>query len=298
MKRKLLVIGRSGQLAYELRRILPAIAETEAVDLPEFDLTDPNRVPAVLDAFSPQLVINAAAYTDVDRAESDRTRAFALNADGPGSLAKACAARKIALIHFSTDFVFDGLKREPYTEDDIPKPLSHYGLSKLRGEENVLSESDGAVVLRLAWLFSARGNNFVRKLQSWAAKNDVLRVVDDQVGNPSWARIIAASVSAMLSGALFMSPTDLYAWAKSVHGVYHLASAGSASRFDWAAEVLRYLPIAAERGVRLERARTSEFPAAAQRPAYSVLSSEKAERIFGIRSFDWRDHVSLALCED
>lgn len=291
MNPAILVISRGGQLAHELRRTLPPLGAVRALALPEIDLTDPPRIRSALDSFQPQLVINAAAYNDVDRAESDRERAFAVNADGPGFLAKDCAERKIALIHFSTDFVFDGAKREPYTENDPARPLSVYGLSKLRGEENVLSESAGALVFRLAWLFSSRGNNFVHKVQSWIETSDVVRVVDDQVGNPSWARIVAASVAAILAGAR----DGYFDWARSVHGVYHLASSGSASRFDWATEILRYTALAPERDFRLERAKTADFISAAQRPAYSVLDCGKAERIFGIRALDWRDHVSLAL---
>lgn len=297
MNRKFLIIGRSGQLAHELRRSLAPLAEIETANLPEFDLTDSDRIRVVLDAAAPDLVLNAAAYTDVDKAENDRDRAFAVNADGPGSLARACAARKIAFVHFSTDYVFDGLKHEPYTETDPPGPLNLYGLSKLRGEENVLSECDGALVFRLAWLFSARGNNFVHKVRSWAAKNAVIRVVDDQFGNPSWARIIAASVAVILAGSNNASKTDLFEWTRSVHGLYHLASSGSASRFDWAAEILRHTPVAQERQVRLERAKTIDFACAASRPTYSVLDCGKAERTFGVCVSDWRRHVSLALEE-
>lgn len=296
MGKPILIVGRSGQLAYELRRSLISFCPITAAEYPALDITDRACIQKTLDSVHPSFVINAAAYTDVDRAESETPSAFAVNADGPGMLSAECAARRIGMIHFSTDFVFDGEKREPYLETDRPNPVNRYGASKLRGEENVLSESEASIVFRLAWLYSDRGNNFVVKLRSWMETRDVVRVVDDQVGNPTWSRFVADALAQLLAKGGLDYPEDRLAdWAKRYHGVFHLSSAGEASRYDWAQAVLQQAPLSVRRSVRIERARTVDFRTPAVRPAYSALNTDKIQRAFGLRIPDWREQLASAL---
>lgn len=295
---KILLIGQNGQLAHELQRVLLPIADVHAVEYPSFDLTRSENIADAMKAVEPALVINAAAYTDVDGAEKDVARAMAINADGPGYLASYCAKVQVPLIHFSTDFVFDGTMERPYREDDPANPLSVYGRSKLQGEMNILSENEATCVFRLAWLYSARGNNFVVKFRSWLAKNDQLRVVDDQVGNPTWARFPATAVAAILARLTATGEAEsLFDAFRVQSGVYHLSSAGAASRYDWAAGILNGTTLESGRTVELLRAKTCDFPTPAERPAYSVLDNSKFERVFGLRVPDWRTQLALALSD-
>ncbi len=238
---KILLIGEKGQLAWELIRTLMPLGEVIPVDYPAFDITNKTQINETVSAVKPDLVINAAAYTNVDLAETEKDKAMAVNAEGPGWLARECNRRRIPLIHYSTDFVFDGTKRTPYTETDKPNPINVYGLSKLKGEEAIQAETDSALIFRLAWLYSARGNNFVTKFLEWAAKYETVRVVDDQIGNPTWARFVAEATACVLAQSL-PSGLSLDEWVRERNGIYHLTSAGEASRYDWACKIWELAP--------------------------------------------------------
>lgn len=284
---KILLIGEKGQLAWELIRTLMPLGQVVPVDFPAFDISKKWQIDETVALVKPDLVINASAYTNVDLAETEKDKAMAVNADGPGWLAHACAQQRIPLIHYSTDFVFDGTKRTPYIETDKPNPINVYGLSKLKGEEAIQSETDAALIFRLAWLYSARGNNFVTKFLEWAAKYETVRIVDDQIGNPTWARFVAEATACVLAQSL-PSKLPLYDWIQERNGVYHLTSAGEASRYDWACKIWELAPNQDMLKLKeIQRAKTADFPTPAARPMYSVLDSEKVEMIFSVHVPRW-----------
>lgn len=285
---KILLIGEKGQLGWELVRTLMPISEVVSVNYPVFDITDPRQVEDTVSAVRPDLVINPSGYTDVDQAESEPEKAMAVNAEGPGWLAQICHARRIPLIHYSTDFVFDGTKRTPYVETDMPNPINVYGLSKLIGEEAIRNATDSFLIFRLAWLYSTRGNNFVNKFLEWAKKYETVKVVDDQVGNPTWARFVAEATAAILAQSL-CTDEPLTDWMSQRVGVYHLTSGGEASRYDWACKIWEYAPNRDQLVVKeVLKAKSTDFPTLAERPVYSPLNCGKTEAVFGFITPQWQ----------
>lgn len=182
---RVLLIGCNGQLGWELQRALLPLGQIYAIDFPEIDMADANSIRSHVEATVPDVVLNASAYTDVDGAESEREKAIAINAHGPGVLADECTKRGCALIHYSTDYVFDGKKGTCYIESDIPNPLSVYAESKLQGEQEIQQTGVAHLIIRTSWVYSLRRNNFVSKLMAWAEVKDELTIVDDQIGNPT-----------------------------------------------------------------------------------------------------------------
>ncbi len=288
---KILLIGEKGQLAWELIRTLMPIGEVIPVDYPAFDITNKSQIEDTVSVIQPDLVINASAYTDVDGAESERERAMAVNAEGPGRLAQICHTGRIPLIHYSTDFVFDGTKRTPYVETDTPNPINFYGVSKLKGELAIQATTDSYLIFRLAWLYSARGNNFVNKFLEWAKKYETIKVVDDQIGNPTWARFVAEATTAILAQSL-CSGEPLVDWVRQRAGVYHLTSDGEASRYDWACKIWEYASNREQLRVKeVLRAKSIDFPTPAARPAYSPLDCEKIYSSFSLTIQNWINHL-------
>ncbi len=288
---RILLLGNTGQLGWELQRTLATLGPVRGLDYPEIDLTDEGSVPALLRNLRPEVVVNAAAYTAVDRAESERETAFALNASAPRLLAEEAARVGALLIHYSTDYVFDGMKGAPYTEEDSPAPLNVYGESKLAGEKAVLEAGGAALVFRTAWVYSLRRPSFVTKVLNWAQKNPRLRIVDDQVSNPTWARALAEASAQVLAQAL--AAGDAYAWVRERAGLYHLAGSGYASRLAWAREIISLGGL--ENPPLVEAAKSVEFPTPAQRPLFSALDCSKFETTFGLRLPPWREVLRLAM---
>lgn len=284
---KILIIGEKGQLAWELIRTLMPIGEVIPIGYPAFDICQKTQIEETVNSVNPDLVINAAAYTNVDLAETEKDKAMAVNAEGPGWLAKACAKRRIPLIHYSTDYVFDGTKRTPYVETDKPNPINVYGLSKFKGEEAIQTATDSALIFRLAWLYSARGSNFVTKFLEWASKYETVRVVDDQIGNPTWAQFVAEATACILAQSL-PSGLSLYEWVRERNGIYHLTSAGEASRYDWACKIWELAPNRENLKLKeIQRAKSADFPTPAIRPIYSVLDCGKLGKESNISIPPW-----------
>jgi dTDP-4-dehydrorhamnose reductase len=254
------------------------------------DVTDAEAVRRAVEQYAPDVVVNAAAYTAVDRAESEPEAAFAVNRDGAAHCAEACAVAGIPLIHFSTDYVFDGTKGAPYTEDDAPNPLGVYGASKLVGEEAVRDRLDTHVILRTSWVFSAHGHNFVKTMLRLCRERDVLRVVADQHGNPTAARDLALAALRIARRAV---TADRAAW-----GTYHLAGTPATTWHGLAeavvAEARPHGPVRAER---VEAIPTSDYPTPARRPADTRLDGERIERSWGIAPPDWRDALAQVVAE-
>jgi dTDP-4-dehydrorhamnose reductase len=292
---RILLLGKDGQLGWELARSAASLGEIVGLGSRELDLARGEDVRAAVRRIRPDVILNAAAYTAVDRAESEPERALAVNAMAPAILAEEARSLEAALIHFSTDFVFDGEKQVPYREEDPTRPLNAYGRSKLAGEEAVRQAGVAAhLVLRTSWVYSLRRESFVTKVLEWAGARPTLRIVEDQVGSPTWCRDLAHCTTRILS----MAGPDPRAFLADTAGIYHVAGAGAVSRFEWAREILRLDPGRDQHVVReVLPARSEEFPLPAARPRYSALACEKLQRTFGLSPRPWREALRDALAE-
>ena len=287
---RILLLGSRGQVGCELAQRLPELGAVTALGREDLDLADLGQVRRVMDQLAPELVVNAAAYTAVERAENEPELARRVNGAAPGVLAEAAARIGAGLVHFSTDYVFDGSKHKPYSEDDAPNPINVYGESKLDGERAIRSVGGPALILRLSWVYSLRRASFVSKVLSWAAGSTELRIAADQISIPTWCASAAEATVAILR-VLTSDPS----FPESCDGLFHLASAGEASRYNWAKEILRLAdgqPDGAS--PRLIRAKGKGFQSPAPRPAYSVLDCGRLEERFGIRLPHWREDLNAA----
>jgi dTDP-4-dehydrorhamnose reductase len=285
---RILLIGKHGQLGWELNRSLATLCELTSIDYPEIDLGRPETVRDSIRQVRPTMIVNAAAYTDVDKAESEQELAWKVNGLAPGVIAEE--ARKVGaiFIHYSTDYVFDGKKGHPYVEQDLPNPLNAYGRSKLEGERQVQAGGGTSLILRTSWVYSLRKGGFVNKVLSWARQQETLRIVDDQVANPTWARMLAEITAQVLAH------DDDYI--RSRAGLYHLAGSGFTSRFEWARLILELDPKRNEQVVReLVPACTADFSTPATRPLFTALNCNSFLDTFGLELPDWRDAMQFAI---
>lgn len=283
--RPILVVGRHGQVAQALAlRGFDGIPHV-ALGRDEIDLTDPGAVERAFAAHNPRLIVNAAAYTAVDKAESESDLAFAINSDGAAALAKLCAGAKIPLIHISTDYVFNGSKNAPYVEDDEIDPLNVYGVSKAEGERAIRGLLREHVILRTSWVCSSTGNNFVKTMLRLAASQSELRVVDDQLGAPTFAADIADAIG-LISGRLLNGD--------AAYGTYHLAGSGETTWCEFAREIFAQSAAYGRKTPNVTAIPTCDYPTPAQRPLNSRLSCKKIKEVYGIVLPDWK--VSLGQC--
>jgi dTDP-4-dehydrorhamnose reductase len=285
---RILIAGWQGQLARALVEIAPGEADITAlaVGRPALDLCEPASITRAMTDFQPDVIINTAAYTAVDKAESEPDAAFALNRDGARLLAEAASRRGAAIIHISTDYVFDGAKPAPYVEDDPTGPIGVYGRSKLEGEEAVRGTNPRHAIVRTAWVHSAGGTNFVRTMLRLAAERPVVRVVDDQWGSPTYAPHLARAVLALarrLKGREAGDP----AW-----GTYHAAGRGEVTWCGLARAAFAVSSANNGPTARVEAITTADYPTPARRPANSRLDCGKLERMHGIRLPDWQEGVA------
>jgi len=278
---RVLLTGRNGQVGWELERALSVLGEVAAFDRDGLDLAKPDQIVARIREVKPEVIVNAAAYTAVDRAESEPDLAFAINATAARILAEEAKKLGALLVHYSTDYVFDGNERQPYSELDEPNPLNVYGRTKLEGENAVRQAGGWYLILRSSWIYSSRGDNFLRTILRLAKERDELRIVNDQWGTPTWARDIATATGAVLAQALEQEAEP---------GIFHLTSQGEMTWCGFAQEILRMADIP----ISVRAIPTSAYPTPARRPAYSVLTSDKARQTFGVVLPDWRD--GLASC--
>jgi dTDP-4-dehydrorhamnose reductase len=289
---KILLIGKNGQVGWELQRTLAPLGEVIAVDYPEIDLSDEQNTRDWVQKTSPNLIINAAAYTAVDKAESEPDLAMAINGTAPGVLAEEARDLGSVLIHYSSDYVFDGTKGEAYIETDPTNPLSVYGLSKLAGDQNIQQVDGTYLILRTTWVYSMRQGGFVRKVLEWARKNPELHIVSDQVGSPTSARMLAEVTAQILA----MGHNDLVGWLSDRKGLYHLGGRGAVSRLGWARKILEFDPHPEEQVVsEIKPALTSDFPTPATRPLYSPIDCTLFADTFGICLSDWKHSLQMAM---
>ncbi len=278
---KYLIAGKNGQLARAfIRRFEERVLDFNAPDKSQFDITDSASVSRVVDAYKPDVIINCAAYNLVDRAEQERERAFSVNAAGPAHLARAAAKRKAFLVHFSSDYVFDGQKENGlYAEDDAANPLNEYGKSKLTGENAVLEEAGKSLVFRLSWVFGDGKQNFIHKLLEWSKNNEYLKIACDEFSVPTYTNTVA--------------DITLKALDQGVTGLYHLTNSGFCSRYEWARAVFRDLGIN-----KFIRPVTSDiFNLPARRPKFSAMSNDKLSQVLDIRIPSWEEGVLSFLRE-
>lgn len=286
---RILLFGKNGQLGWELNRTLMCLGELVALDYPEIDFEKPPNVIKVLNQIKPDLIVNAAAYTNVDKAEEEPDKARLINADTPGEIANWCKLHNAVLIHYSTDYVFDGTKGSPYTEEDEPNPLNVYGKTKLEGEVAVQQSEAPYLILRAAWVYSMRGNNFVTKVLEWAKNSDVLRIVDDQISNPTWAR----SLAEITADVIAMGLEDIRSFFSSKGGLYHCAGSGYCSRYEWAKAILDVF--FKNKTIKIVPAKTGDFQTLAERPLFSALNCKKFNRLFELFLPNWEDSIRFLL---
>ncbi len=284
------LIGANGMLASAVKRLLPVGYQVHAYDLPMFDLTDPEQV-FTLRELNPAIILNCAAYTQVDGCESHRELAMRVNGEGPGFLAQLASEIDAVLVHVSTDFVFAGDKKTPYREDDPTGPLSVYGKSKLLGEQRIIESGlEKYFIVRTSWLYGLGGNNFVETMIRLAKERTELKVVDDQWGTPTWTDDLAEAIFKLLAVVDAPHPSPLTP--PSPYGIYHFSGEGECNWYQFAVEIIdqarhseslkveNILPIP-----------TEGYPLPAKRPAYSLLSKEKYKAVTGARIPDWRESL-------
>jgi dTDP-4-dehydrorhamnose reductase len=295
----ILLTGANGQVGFELARSLQGLGNVVALDRSGLDLSDPEQIRRVVRELSPALIVNAAAYTAVDAAESDVAAAMRLNAEAPDILAQEAKRLGALLVHYSTDYVFDGTKDGLYEEDDAANPLNVYGKSKLAGEQAIAASGCAHLILRTSWVYGARGKNFLRTMLELGAQRDELSVVADQIGAPTWSRTIAAITSDMLSQLLVQDRDE---WLRR-SGIYHLTASGATSWCGFAQAifdtstlahkpVVKAIPTAAYPGFT-----TAGIPTAAVRPKNSRLSNEKLFATFGLTAPDWREALERCMAD-
>lgn len=280
---RILLTGTTGQVGGALYRALPPMVV--AVNREKLDLAQPRQIHMVLDRIAPDLIINPAAYTAVDRAEDDREAAFIINAEAPGAIAKWAAARGVPLIHFSTDYVFDGLGDRPWREDDHANPLSAYGASKLAGEEAVRAAHGPHLIVRTSWVYASTGTNFLRTIASMARQQKELRIVADQFGAPTSAWLIADVVARIIG----VSRTPIAQRFAAAGGIVNVAAAGETNWHGFAVKIVkglkaRNVKLAVKNLIPIE---TEDYPTKAMRPANSRLDLTRLKQVFGIETMKW-----------
>ncbi len=287
----ILLTGADGQVGWEIARQTPQEVTVQALTREHLDITDQKSVLESIESAAPKVVINAAAYTAVDQAESDEKCAFEVNRDGPAHLAHACREHDIPLIHLSTDYVFDGSKSGPYVETDRPSPLGIYGKSKLAGEAAVQDEGCAHVILRTAWVYGVHGNNFVKTMLRLAKERQSLQVVNDQFGSPTFAKDLARAVIAiaerMITGT--RPPDGL--------GTFHCVGGGTTTWHQFAAKIFDIIDSTGAHSPNIQAIPTSQYPTPAPRPLNSILDSSKLKQIYGISLRPWEQALEDMLNE-
>jgi len=284
---KILIFGRVGQVGWELRHKLACLGQVASVDFPEIDFSKADTIREAIRAAEPNVIVNAAAYTAVDKAEASPDPAWALNATGPAVIAEEAKRLGALMVHYSTDYVYDGSKQGSWVETDAPGPLNVYGETKLAGDEAIAAAGGDYLILRTSWVYGARGANFLLTMLRLAKERPELRIVDDQTGSPTTSECIAQATADILAQVL--SPRGDGMAGRS--GVYHLTNSGATTWFGFAKEFLSKQPVCPK----LTPIPASEYPVPAKRPVNSVLCCEKLAEAFGVRMPSWELALELVL---
>lgn len=283
---RILLTGKAGQLGSALQLFLPALGEVMAVGRPELDLTDGGAIRRTIKSYKPDIIVNAAGYTNVDKAESEPELAFRANAVAPGVMAEESQKLRALLVHYSTDYVYDGTKAAPYVEEDTPNPLNVYGKSKLEGERAISATGCRHLILRASWIYSASGNNFVLTILRLAREHRELSVVDDQVGSPSWSRPLAQASAELLTRVDQESTGS---------GIYHFSAGGHATRLEFAQRIVELARQSSDpqtQWARILPTTTANYPLSAQRPLHAATSKHKIKHDFGLRMPTWQEQLT------
>ncbi len=292
---KLLLTGPTGQVGWELARTLLPLGAVTAVSRTQADLSNIHSLQTIIRQIKPDIIVNPAAYTAVDKAETEHAQAFLINAEAPGVLAEEAKKLGSLLVHYSTDYVFDGTKSTPYDEQDLPNPINVYGQSKLAGERAIQAVGGDYLILRTSWVYASRGSNFLKTILRLAAEREELRIVADQIGAPTWARLIAETTAQVVRQSVCERRTDSFN-----SGLFHLTSSGETSWHGFAEKIVA---IAREQNKLMLKNKaihpipTTDYPLPAVRPANSRLSSQRLEQEFGLTMPSWDNALSLCMQE-
>jgi dTDP-4-dehydrorhamnose reductase len=283
---EILILGKQGQIAWELQVTLATLGNISVLGSQDLDLANPDHIRSQLRQVNPDIIVNAAAYTAVDQAEDEPELCMAINAIAPGILAELALETKALLIHYSTDYVFDGAKTSHYLETDPPNPLGVYGASKLAGERAIIQVDCPHLIFRTTWVYGNRGKNFLLTILRLAAERSELKIVTDQIGSPTWSRLIAEATSQIIAQC---------GKERSYKGLYNLSSAGQTSWYGFASQIINQIRLQyPERQLAIENIHpilTSEYPTPAKRPANSLLDNSKIFADFGIQLPDWNSSL-------
>lgn len=310
MKIKILLTGKDGQIGRELCQQLHPLGEVVAAGRQQLDLLKPNEIRQFIRTVRPNLIVNAAAYTAVDQAETDEAIAFAVNAGAPRVIAEEAKKLDAAIVHYSSDYVFRGSKNTPYVEDDPTSPINAYGRTKQAGEEAVQSVGGTYLIFRTSWVYAQEGSNFLLAMLRLATQQEELKIVCDQIGAPTWSREIAKATAHILSRVYAREATSVSLAEAS--GIYHMTAAGETSWYDFARAILERFPKSTARPAWLGAATndrplmarlvtpisSNEYPTPARRPAYSVLCNRRLGNVFGTQLPNWRAQLHAVFSEE
>ena len=289
---KILILGNGGQLGFECQRTMSLLGEVVGLDYPQIDFSKPEMLRKIIMEQHPNLIVNCAAYTAVDQAESDVERCHLINAVAPGVLAETALSQRVPLIHISTDYVFDGTSSSPCKEDDIAHPISVYGTTKLEGEKAIQQIGGAFIILRTAWLYSLWKDSFVIKVLKWSRQKETIRIVADQIGNPTPAYFLAQSINLVS----FKARSDLFGYFMEHSGIYHAACSTYASRYEWAKAIVQLDPFPEQQVLKsLQPAKSDEFLTPAKRPLFSALDCTKLHQTFGVKLPGWQEGLTYMM---
>jgi len=293
---KILLIGKHGQVGYELQRSLATVGNVVATGRDDLDLTDSGAIEAFVSSVKPDMIVNAAAYTAVDKAETEQALSTKINVDAVATLAQQAKYHDIPLIHYSTDYVFNGNAEQPWRENDTLGPINVYGETKLAGEQAIERSGCQYLILRTSWVYGTRGHNFLLTMRRLGKDKEALSVVADQIGAPTWSRHIADATAQIVAQSLNSEGDTAKFW-QTHSGVYHLAASGEGSWYDFAAQIFDDLAKKEFSVAVLSKTTTDAYPTPAKRPLYSAMNTDKLFESFGIRLPGWRESVAMALAE-
>jgi dTDP-4-dehydrorhamnose reductase len=280
---KIMLLGKNGQIGWELQRFFLPLGQLVALGSKDLDLLNKQALRSAVREIKPDIIINAAAYTAVDKAEEEPELALAVNGVAPGILAEEAARLNALMIHYSTDYVFDGRKESPYSEDDIPNPINTYGKTKLAGERAIRETGASHLIFRTGWVYGSRGKNFLLTILRLAREKDQIRIVDDQVGTPNWCRTLAE-----VTARIIKKESRSIGAKESLSGIYNLSASGETSWFKFAQEILAADPRKEEHVCKtLFSIKTGQYPTPAKRPMFSVLDNKKIQQALGVKIRQW-----------